>query len=81
MSAWAQTLTTTSVASRELVLVSESGPLDEFSDVVHRGYVDGCSTRAVDQCRQCAVPPAQVLGRQPGGVVGVDTPLLNPAVG
>ena len=38
--------------SRELVLVSEFGPLDELSNVAHRSYIDGFSTRAVDQCRQ-----------------------------
>lgn len=38
--------------SRELVLVSEFGPLDELSDVAHRSYIDGFSTRAVDQCRR-----------------------------
>lgn len=38
--------------SRELVLVSEFGPLDELSDVAHQSYLDGFSTRAVAQCRQ-----------------------------
>ena len=39
-------------ASRELVLVTEFGPLDELSDVAHQSYLDGFSTRAVAQCRQ-----------------------------
>jgi len=45
-------VTGTAKVSRDLVLVSEFGPLDELSDVAHRSYIDGFSTRAVAQCRQ-----------------------------
>ena len=38
--------------SRELVLVSEFGPLDDLAAVAHQSYIDGFSNRAVIQCRQ-----------------------------
>ncbi|MGY4644922.1 diguanylate cyclase [Cellulomonas sp. URHB0016] len=43
-----------SSASRELVPVSELGPLHDLAAVAHQSYIDGFSARAVAQCRQWA---------------------------
>ena len=43
---------TRAALSRELVVVSEFGPLHGLAEAAHRSYIDGFSTQAVAQCRQ-----------------------------